>query len=786
MYMGTMTMAGPAAPAPTAADEMARLLATVASLMESGAVKTPEGVARLVPQSDFPQLAANTTLSFPQLVYGLAQATQQAMAVKRRDEKLAATTGSVGGPPLTTLQVEFRRLQQAMGQAITAGARTAEAVAARLQPDFGRAYTGLGAVISDVRGFLINVASSLGNPAALASLYSRWTGEPAVGGYPGSVGISLGDISAVANIATAFVPLFVKDQRANNIVAAARGALSTAAAAERGDVSAAIKAGTQTAQSIAQAAGADARVQAALAQAGEAGQALAEQKLAEDYQGSQRTVAVLRQNLEAARQRGDLNAQAQIGMQLYRAEAQSLLDGLQLRRARGEAISIPADLVQQAQQGPIRPWGGIYPIFVPPEGTPAAPAAPATCPPGYSRFSTAQIQAYTQAGTPVTVAETLPDGSVCARVQGVEAPACPPDMVRMTSAEIQAAVQAGTQLEVGETFADGTACVRTAVPTPAPPPAAPLPGAPPAPVPGYAPPAGLPAFQVPQVPAPAVPAPPPAAPGLPGARPIPAARPIPGPFAVPGVPAVPIEDEESVCDPEAAGRCARALSRFGTYESARRLSCCRLLPSGRGVVLAEFAEASENWPGRYTEVPAADYWYLPCAAAERLTPAASVVQLPGLEPVAPCVPILGSEFSTVIVPQGWLIRLYDQYGFRGEVISLTAGSHDLARRGWANRARSVQVRGPWTLRDGVIFDALRQREKGWATEDVAGGLKFSNVLQALRNDPARPVGAGRTKQMVSWVSSYGPGYGQRLAVARNAFDPGSRALIENFRLLNVY
>lgn len=540
--------------------------------------------------------------------------------------------------------------------------------------------------------------------------------------HPGTVGFDLGDAAAIAQIGAALLPAFgVKDKNVLRLADVASKGLSLAQAADKGNVRSAIQAGTQIAQRLSEQFKLGPEVQQAIAAAGEVGMGLAARELAKDMAGSLRAVNYYQREYDAAIAAGDMEKANQIYSTLYRARAQLAVDDLQLRRAKGEKVTIPLDLATEARQGPIRSVPGPLPDL--PESVredqpaavapkPAEPAAPAVPP---------------AVVTPIARQASEPPPAVLPRAS-IPGATTLPALPRPAPANAPRVTAPGNQPEP---------------PRPAAPPVQPRP---------------TPAPALPRPTAtPATPRPPlwKAPPRLPGSN-----------VCVPG--------NAPVCDTRGTG--------FGTIRSSGDTSCCRIKPTERGVLIIEGSAVSAA-PGAFWEAPAGDYYYVQCPDARKLTPEKWQFARPDNNGRIPaCISTSGANMGQLIVPDEWSIELWSEPGFRGKTLELFEGRHNLEMMGWADKVQSMRIRGPWTIVDGLIANELGRQAKGWMTEKAHAGLLTPfRVAEGVINDPVRPEPPGRfDDEIPEWESSFRPGWEQRLSAMWTPGASVGRAMLANF------
>lgn len=576
-------------------------------------------------------------------------------------------------------------------------------------------------------------------------------------GHPGTVGFDLSDAAAIAQIGASLLPAFgVKDKTVLRLADIAGKGLSLASAADKGNVRSAIQAGTQIAQRLSEQFKLGPEVQRALEAASQVGMGLAARELTKNMQSSVRAVNYYQKQYDEAVASGEMEKANEMYSTLYRARAQLAVDDLQLRRAAGEKVAIPLDLATEARQGPLHASPGP----LPPLPGMVDKDKPALVSSNASNAAKAQAQTNAQAAADAKargVAWTPPAPPPTAVPVARPTSTPPPPVLKRSSIPGANALPAmPTRVPPG-----GAATDRLTVPGEAPPTPAVV-----QPVPRTQPvqsaPRPQPAWK-PPAPAPALPRPTSRIPGFPPSVQPPAAN---------------------VCVPGNSPACNTRGTGFGTIRSTGDTSCCRIKPTERGVLIVEGSMGNAT-PGAFWEAPAGDYYNIQCTDARRLTPESRQFERPdGKGRIPACISTGGADMSQLVVPEDWSVELWSEPGFGGQVLELFEGKYDLRVKGWADKVKSMRIRGPWTIVDGLISNELGRQAEGWMTQKSRAGLLTPyRVADAVMNDPLRPESPARFDDPIpEWQSAFRPGWEERL---KPMWTPGSGVgsnMLSNFRV----
>lgn len=575
-------------------------------------------------------------------------------------------------------------------------------------------------------------------------------------GHPGTVGFDLGDAAAIAQIGASLLPAFgVKDKTVLRLADIAGKGLNLAQAAQKGNIRTAIQAGTGIAQRLSEQFKLGPGVQKALQAASEVGMGLAARELTKNMQGSLRAVNYYQKAYDEAVVSGDMEKANELYSTLYRARAQLAVDDLQLRRASGEKVAIPLDLATEARQGPLHASPGPLPDLPKllakdkPEVVTSNANASAKAQAQANANAAAAAQARGQGWTPPP---PTPPAVPVAR-QASEPPAPVLKRSAIPGANALPAMPRSAQpaaVTSDRLMAPGNQPAATVTPVQ-------KPGLlnqfqkPPVQIPGWKPPV-QPLAQT-------------------SSHPLPTYKP---PVAQPA---------QLPCVPGQAPACPTRGTGFGTFRSSGDVSCCRIKPSERGVLIVE-GSLSNAAPGNFWEAPAGDYYYIQCSDARQLTPEKWQLARPDDKGRIPaCISTGGATMRELVVPEEWAVELWSEPGFRGQMIELLDGTHNLAARGWAGKVQSMRIRGPWTIVDGLISNELGRQAPGWMTEKAHAGLLTPfRVAEGVINDPLRPQPPTRFEDGIpEWQSAFRPGWEDRLKVMWTPESQVGRNMLTNFR-----
>lgn len=646
-----VAVAGPSQQAAALRDEMVKLTANITTLIaERGGLKTSE-VIKLVDAKNYPGLVQQT--DFPSTVRDVARAVIEAT-------RQAGSGKTTAGPVVTGAQGDYQRLVAEMSEIVRdLGVRNASQLVNMI--NLRRSYPNLSFLVQSPRAFLAEVASAVlaGNQAQLTGTFQRYVGERTTGGS--TVGIDLGLVKSIADVATSLLPAITKDKKVLQIANLAKSGLGIAASADAGSISNAIQQGTQAAKGALDLFGVRSQDTDRILNAA---RGLAQ--VASPFEEAQREAQKFRADLIAQGippQRADLLSQQQFQRRLQE------LTGLRQPQPEPQPQPQPRQQPQPQPQPPQQPG-----MFQP------APL------PGPQQVSPIQPQPPTQRQQPPLQAP--PTSQPFQTLPGTNVP-MPGGTAQPDMAMVDRLVPAGNGANVQ--------------------------------------------------------------PRAPRGNPVPE------------------------CDPLKAGPCRQRYSRFGTMESrGQNQSCCRTRPTGRGVIVAEHAGDSDLWPGGFWEAPAGDYYYISCGQAEELTPEFGQIEVPyrrGTEQA--CLRTGGTGISSMVIPEDWSVKVFSKPNFRGESIELYEGEHNLDALGWGDRVFSMKVRGPWTVVDGLIFEALNRRLDGWATENLRKSPSVRDIVSAILLDPRRPEPPiDFDEDVESYPSSYGQNWKELLRAAKRTM--GSR------------
>lgn len=215
--------------------------------------------------------------------------------------------------------------------------------------------------------------------------------------------------------------------------------------------------------------------------------------------------------------------------------------------------------------------------------------------------------------------------------------------------------------------------------------------------------------------------------------------------------------------------------------------CCFPRPTGRGIILTEREPGVDtNYPGqRATEAPAWDYPYISCAIALRNRDKIKKYLIPEQDlpavDIIPCTPFKDNVINGALVPSNWRIKLFSEPEFKGSSVVLEVGAHPLKSGDikFANKAKSFQIRGPWTLQDGNIGKHLINREDGWVTQYMTAP-NWETVMQLITLDPMRPAPPQDFNvNPQPYLSLWRPGWFFRLSNAGVIDEPVVKSILES-------
>jgi len=187
--------------------------------------------------------------------------------------------------------------------------------------------------------------------------------------------------------------------------------------------------------------------------------------------------------------------------------------------------------------------------------------------------------------------------------------------------------------------------------------------------------------------------------------------------------------------------------------------CCLINPLGWGVLVIERAVKGDEWPLAYEEVAAGDYFTTNRGNRDEMHR-----KYRGWQPDPAVFRGRDYWFASLMVPDGWKVKLYDQPEFDGKSLELGPGFHNLEEKGWHKaRVKSMQVRGWWTWADSLNFKWLAEKRPGWLTarlpEDLDRDTERDLLAGLLLSDPCRrPAPASLEIPILAYASFWRPGW----------------------------
>ncbi len=126
---------------------------------------------------------------------------------------------------------------------------------------------------------------------------------------------------------------------------------------------------------------------------------------------------------------------------------------------------------------------------------------------------------------------------------------------------------------------------------------------------------------------------------------------------------------------------------------------------------------------------------------------------PGLYDVS-ALTVGNDTLSSISIPSGWSVTLYENSGFSGSTYTLTASDSNLIPEGWNDRASSIRVEGPATRTPVMIFKDASY--KGSARELWPGRYQDSGDL-GIGNDALSSliIPTGWTVMLAEKTDCYG-------------------------------